>query len=537
MSKKLLSTLIASLFVATPAFAQTADDPMRVEGSATIGGIYNNTNAKDAAQLEQYQDLNSGALSNVGARGRNSTTWFDAYGENFGRTDQFMYARGGMYNIFKTGAYLNDIPHTFSDSALTPFTGSGGNLLVATFPQINPNTWNSFKLGYERRDAGGYFEWQKQSPWYFRADGNEVTFSGTKVGSAALGTSPGNGYVDLAIPTQYKTSNWGAEAGYQTSKATYAIRWDYSKFSNSNDTLQWTNAYFGKNLLDTTYLPPDNTFNKFTATANYRDLPWRSVIAARYTWAETTSNVDLGQTALNTGAVYGATLPDQGTFNGKNTNQSLALSWTAVPVTNFNSRVYYYWTKLDSSSDQITYGNYPTQPLISGLGCGQQPPAVAGTTWPPGNCENELYNYTKNNVGFDLWWRFAQSQRLGFGYDYNHLDQTRVDYDKSSINKVWVEYKNSMLDTLTGRLKYQYIKRDSTLNYSNEGLSAKRSELPPALHVGVRPAELDDQPCQVVSWTGTRCRCSDCRSREIGRSRTTTTSPTAARMPTARVTS
>ena len=32
MSKKLLSTLIASLFAAAPAFAQSDEDPMRVEG-------------------------------------------------------------------------------------------------------------------------------------------------------------------------------------------------------------------------------------------------------------------------------------------------------------------------------------------------------------------------------------------------------------------------------------------------------------------------------------------------------------------------
>ena len=45
MSKKLLSTLIASLFAAAPAFAQSDADPMRVEGTATVGGMYNNTNA------------------------------------------------------------------------------------------------------------------------------------------------------------------------------------------------------------------------------------------------------------------------------------------------------------------------------------------------------------------------------------------------------------------------------------------------------------------------------------------------------------
>ena len=73
MSKKLICSLIASLFAA-PAFAQSDTDPMRVEGTATAGGIYNNTKAPDKAQLNLYQDLNSGALSNIGARGRNSTT-------------------------------------------------------------------------------------------------------------------------------------------------------------------------------------------------------------------------------------------------------------------------------------------------------------------------------------------------------------------------------------------------------------------------------------------------------------------------------
>ena len=40
MSKKLICSLIASLFAA-PAFAQSDTDPMRVEGTATAGGIYN----------------------------------------------------------------------------------------------------------------------------------------------------------------------------------------------------------------------------------------------------------------------------------------------------------------------------------------------------------------------------------------------------------------------------------------------------------------------------------------------------------------
>ena len=474
MCRKTVYCLIAGLFAAAPVFAQDAADPMRVEGTATLGGIYNNTSAFDRAQLDLYQDLRNGALSSVGAQGRNSTTWFQGYGENFGRSDQYMFLRGGIYDVFKAGAYLNDIPHNFSTNAYSPFVGIGSNTLIATFPlgafpsPQPPGNWSNFTLGYDRRDAGGYAEWQKNSPWYFRVDGNQVSFSGTKVGSGANGSSPGNGFSDLAFPTQYTTSNWGVEGGYQTSKATFAVRWDYSQFDNDNQTLKWTNPFFGGNQLDTTYLPPNNTFNKFTLSGNYRDLPWRSVISARYTWSKTTSDVGLGLTALDSGGIYNPTSPNTGSFNGEHVNQSLALAWTAVPAKNVDTRVFYYWTKLENNSTQVRFGNAPNNPPVGSMGCGNfgNPPTTI-----QGNCENELFNYKKDNVGFDVWWKFMAGNRLGFGWDYNDLDQTRVDYDKAHWNRLWAEYKNTMLDTLSARLKYQYINRDATRNFTTNGLS------------------------------------------------------------------
>jgi len=476
MGKKLLPTLIAGLFAAAPAFAQSDDDPMRVQGTVTFGGIYNRQNGDDKAKLQEYQDLGNGALSSVGVRGRNSTTWFEGYGENFGRDDQYMFLRGGMYDTFKAGAYLNWMPHDFDTNARSPYNGIGGPLLTGTFPSLDPTQWGSSNLGYERKDAGGYFEWQKNSPWYVRVDGNQVKFDGTKVGSGSLGTSPGNGYMALPIPVQYSTTNWGAEGGYQTNTATYSLRWDYSHFDNSQQVLSWANPFFGS-LLDTTQLPPDNYFNKATATANWRGLPWNSVIAARYTWAQTTSNVGIPLMQLNSFPTVPAnnlTNPDDTVFRGQHVNQSFALGWTAHPVNDVDTRVYYYWTKLQNKSSEIEFGNAPTMPLPSGLSCGNVPPPAgspAGTAWPGGNCEPDKFDYHKNNVGFDAYWRFARGQRLGAGYDYVDYDVDRVDYTKYHTNSVFVEYKNTAYDTLTGRIKYRYLKRDATSNYSNAGLS------------------------------------------------------------------
>ena len=64
------------------------------------------------------------------------------------------------------------------------------------------------------RMRGGMAEWQTASPWYFRGEANEVTRKGINVFAGAQGTSPGNGFVDLPSPIDYKTRNYTGEVGY-----------------------------------------------------------------------------------------------------------------------------------------------------------------------------------------------------------------------------------------------------------------------------------------------------------------------------------
>jgi hypothetical protein len=130
------------------------------------------------------------------------------------------------------------------------------------------------------------FEISKGTPWYVRVDGNQVRREGIKVIAGAQGTSPGNGFVDLPSPVDFKTDNISVEGGYQTKTQQYALSYHFSKFSNDNQLLNWSNGFFSSATplrLDTTVLPADNEFWRIGANATWKKLPYESTLAARLT--------------------------------------------------------------------------------------------------------------------------------------------------------------------------------------------------------------------------------------------------------------
>ncbi|HEY1326116.1 MAG TPA: MtrB/PioB family outer membrane beta-barrel protein [Casimicrobiaceae bacterium] len=460
MNRAKLPVLIAGLFVATPALGQTI--PWITDMGASIGGLWNNRSGRDLSKIEEYQDLRNGVLSNAWYRGRDDRDWVDFYGENFGRDDQYADLQGGRYDAFKYRVYTNWLPHNMAYGALTPYQGVGSSALTATFPQPSTSTWYPFNLGYERKDTGGYFEWQAASPWYFRVDGNHVEFNGTKVGAGALGTSPGNGFVDLSIPVSNKTNNVSAEAGYSTSKMQLSLNYLYSRFDNDNTTLQWTNPYFGS-LQDTTFLPLSNDYQRIAANAVFRQLPMSSTFAARYTWSKTTNDTPIAQQALTVGepgagtGLFAPTLPNQGTFNGDMVNQTLSLALNSTPVKNVDTKLYYNWYKLANNSSHIVFAEG------GAIDCG-------------GPCDNMLYDYRKNNAGIEGIWRIDRGNRLFAGWDYLDTDQNRVDFNHVRDNRFFVEWKNTSLDVLSTRLKYQYLQRRSDFLLGDAGTSPNDAE-------------------------------------------------------------
>jgi MtrB/PioB family decaheme-associated outer membrane protein len=462
MKRKLLSILVANAFVASPvAFAA---EGLTWTGSASLGYRYTNENASDPSKLNEYRDLDDAVLNTFDFRARSDSYYFNGFLENLGSDDIFLDLKGGKYGSFKYQIYNNELRHNFGSGpgARSPYSGIGGPTLTATFPSLNPNTWNSFDHSYERRDTGAMVEFSFNSPWYFRAEGNEVARKGINVFASSQGTSPGNGFVDLPAPIDYKTGNFSVEGGYQGKNEHFAVNLLYSKFSNDNSVVNFSNGFFASlnpANRDTHFLPPENEMWRISANGNVRKLPGNSTLAGRFTYQKLTNDILIQPTMLgantavlpatpaNTGS-FPATNPSTPLYNGEIKKTTFGLSFASQPARELDTRLYYNYAKEDNNSTHITFTPSAANPN-SGLACSGGP------------CTPEPFGYTKHNAGVEAGYRINRENKLTGIYDYYDVDRDRIDFTGNTDNKFSVEWKNSSLDELTGRVKYQYLSRRS----------------------------------------------------------------------------
>ncbi|MFO1303385.1 MAG: MtrB/PioB family outer membrane beta-barrel protein [Burkholderiales bacterium] len=507
MRMKLIATAIASLLASTGAFAADDDFSGFVwQGSATIGGRGTNTDGgtrngayatssatlvpfvgpPDPAKAQEYQDTNSGVIGVIDLRGGNSGYYLRGYGENFGRDDQYINVVGGGYNTFKAQIYSDNIPHNLSFNALTPLQNSGTAFMpnpgTPPYPPArNPAGWNTFNYSTQRDTLGGNVEVSAGSPFYIRGDYNEVTTTGTRPSSGQLGTGSGNGLIEFGIPTEYTTKNTTIDAGYIGKSWNVKLQFLDSKFSNGIQNAQWTNFYL-LNGLDNSLLAPDNDLQKWTLTGLWRDLPWDSHINFRVTQSKLTNSISTTGTSLKpvsnvsppAGVGYLNTTPSSDTFNGDVQTTTATVSWAATPMKGLESRVYYEYYDKQNSSTSISYaaGGLP----FPGNTCGSSSPTqfCLGALPAPDNFE-----YTKNLYGLDLTYRIDARQKILAQYSYTQIDRELEPADRSTIQRAWIEYRNTKFADWSGRLRYQYLQQRSDLDPSvTNNSTANPSQVP-----------------------------------------------------------
>ena len=461
MKSKVIPILIANLFCASSLMAQEAGDDGKLTGNVSVGGVTDRVTSNDAAKFQEYRDLGNGLRGGFDLKDRTSQGYFNLFGENVGRDDQTFDVRGGAYNKYKYQLYDNKLVHNWAFGALTPYSGAGTSNLTATTSgtgtamtlNTNTATWNKVDYGIKREITGGNIEFSFGSPWYVRYDANQIHDRGIKLIAGSNGTSPGQGFIDKPLPVNYLTLTNMVEWGYTTKRAHWAVNLTHSKFNSENETLNWTNPYFGGGM-DTTTLATDSTYTKFGANGMLRELPMSSTLSGRMTYSRTTSSVAVQTSALNsTAGAFSPTNPDNSNFDGRVDHKTASLSLHSNPSQTVDSRIYWNWFKRDNKSTEITFATA----------------AVAGLACSGANCVTEVMNYKKSNLGIDLGYRMNPKNRLVFGFDYLDLNRHRRDFDETKDRKTSLEWRNTSFDSVGLRAKYQHLARRSNFLEGQDG--------------------------------------------------------------------
>jgi hypothetical protein len=476
MVNRIGTTLIVGLFVVGTA-GRAQESGFTFAGTLGLGGqIVSTSDTVDEGKMREYRDLTDGILSLIDIQGRGNNYHLDFYAENLGRTDMFINLSGGSWGSLKYELWSDSLEHFFTTDALTPYSGGGTDTQRAALPNLDPSTWNAYDLAYQRRNDGGTIEYSFESPWYVRADLQQLSFDGNKLQSYAQGTGSSNGFVDLATPVDWATKNFALEAGYASPRFHFSINYLDSQFDNDNRLLTWTNGYFendnppatANNLgIDTSYLPPDSDLNRLTVNGVIKQLPLNSSFAVRYTSTETTTNELMGTSQLFGSATAITTAPFRatpGTFAGELQHDTWALSWFASPVESIDFRLWANSFERENNSSHVIFSGFNA--ATSGLGC----VGTVGGTGQPGTsngpriCENEPFAFDRKSVGGEISWKPNRANRITGGYEELDTDREfHPDSDQTTDERYSLEWRNSSLDTLVASVKYLHI--DRTSNY------------------------------------------------------------------------
>ncbi len=454
-----MKTLITTLAVlcAAPALAQTlATAPARppapargveISGSLTPG-IQQIDNSSNSSKLTEYRDFRDDFfLSRVTFLVNDATSgWFvDLSGTNVSRDDQTILARAGRPGVWRLQADWTEVPHNYSNKAVTPYIRRGPGLFEV--PATVPITFK--KLATGGADTAGVlgsdtliaaYQSQFLAPTPLGTQTNAGHFALGWSGSSALNLvvaydrrdksglkstfgpigdrPPRTLNIQLTEPVDYRTNDVTFSAEHQGSG--YQIRGEYlfSDFANRIDTLQWENVYTTAaagasadtwDRLVSTYgarpLPPDSRYHNATVNAGI-DMPFDSRVTASAAFGRFEQNEALLPYTAQVGSLANRPLP-RNSADAQIKTTSVAADYVLAPVANLNVRAFFrrYDLNNDTPSDHWQYVTSDTTNLN-------------GTVAYVNKRVNLPYAWDRQNAGAEATWRLPRRNALTVAYEH-----------------------------------------------------------------------------------------------------------------------
>jgi MtrB/PioB family decaheme-associated outer membrane protein len=454
---------------ATPEVTRSLFEPTWRQFS--IGGRFTSVDG-DPARFQRYQDVRDGVLfhdARYATEDPEGNWQFQSAADNVGWRDQRYFANYERIGRFAITGLWNEIPQFYSVDTATPYTGSGGTLVLddatqraVQSGQFTPplSAWiplaPQFEL-HERRDIGDIRF--KATPTQ-NIDVTAAFTTQSHVGELPWGASFGFGNdVEVALPYNSRTNDFSVGTEWTNGRNMLRVAYNGSWFDNQDDTLIWDSPL---RLDDSTSAPgrgrmalwPSNSAQTFSA-AGYTKLARRTQVTGFISFGFWGNDEPLQPFTIN--PVLPQLVLPRSTTQADANIFSTNLNLVSRPVTDWrlSARLRRYDYNNDTPADPIPqFINYDTSVTTSSTGgphiyAHDRTTFDADATWsgiPPFAL---TVGYTHNSNGYDfrifestgenvlrLTADAVGSQWVTFRANYEFADRSGSGLDESLLTQI-----------------------------------------------------------------------------------------------------
>jgi hypothetical protein len=387
-SASVLATLLGAIsFGAIPAGAETELGPFIISGEAELGGGFV-WDDNDSAKFEEYRDIPDedpfGALRFL-IEDSEQRYYFQGWLDDIAEDDQQYRFETGRYGRWGISGFFSEIPHTFSNQAVSPYMETGNGILslrpgfdrtlapgdAAYNAQLTPTTpgtpspTRATGLDFRTIDGSGEIFFKPTSAWDLSAGYQIIDREDSRLKAFGFG-SPGGNYINVAAPIDERTHEARADAQYVQDTWNIGLNYTGSFFDNDLDSFSADNPLTdlagettGDSAVGRYGLAPDNSAHLVSLSgAAILPTSFPARLAGSFSWGISLQNDNFLPVTSNSAIIATADprlmLPDSDLDGEVQTiNGNIVL--TARPTSEVNVKARYRIYDHDNNTDALMF--------------------------------------------------------------------------------------------------------------------------------------------------------------------------------------
>lgn len=365
---------------------------------------------------------------------------------DLGLDSRTLAAEFGQEGLYTLRLRYAEIPRHLSDTAMTPFLGSGGAVLSlpAGFPAVDTaamplaSTLRPVELGFKRSRLDAGLTWSFGQRWAARVSLRHDVRDGTQRSAGSFFSTASQ----LVAPVDQVTDQLEISTSYHSRRLQATLAYQASLFRNGPDALTWANPFtpvVSGGSSGQLALAPDNQFHQVMATAGYEINPWirasGDVAVGRMTqdaaYLAATLNPNLAVPALPASSLNGRV----DTFNA-------SLRLTATPVERLRVNASYARDVRDNRTSSQSYPAVSTDTFLGLLPRSNQP-----------------FSFTQDRFKLGADYRGPGSLKTSLGVEQNDIERSLQEVVTTRESTLWARVQVQARDNLALAFKLAHAQR------------------------------------------------------------------------------